>query len=184
MPILPILTILVAVAVVLALLLLRNRARRDREMSWEQIVSKLCPVESEGVATISNRYLNPQKNLTETQPQAMYQMLGGMAGLNAMYENSKVILALAGYATRWNFEEGYIVTEKIRRDAVRLQRTIMLIQLEIVLKDGIFYKIFRLRKAAFRLEEAASLYQRMTLHLLALYESSHVGLYPQLLAAL
>ena len=111
-------------------------------------------------------------------------MLGGMAGLNAMYENSKVILALAGYATRWNFEEGYIVTEKIRRDAVRLQRTIMLIQLEIVLKDGIFYKIFRLRKAAFRLEEAASLYQRMTLHLLALYESSHVGLYPQLLAAL
>ena len=41
----------------------------------------------------------------------------------------------------------------------RLQSKIMLIQLEIVLKNGIFYKIFRLRKAAFRLEEAASLYQ-------------------------
>ena len=67
----------------------------------------------------------------------MYQTLGGVAALNATYENSKVILALAGYATRWNFEEGYIVPDKIRRDVVCLQRTIMLIQLEIVLNDGI-----------------------------------------------
>ncbi|HTF67343.1 MAG TPA: hypothetical protein VK638_32155 [Edaphobacter sp.] len=85
----------------------------------------------------------------------LYTMLGGMAGLNTMCENSKAILELAGYVTRWNFEEGTIVTERIRRDAVRLQRTILLIQLEMLVQSA-SPKLNSLNRAAFRIEEATA----------------------------
>ena len=48
-------------------------------------------------------------------------MLGGREGLRRMRENAKLMLILAAHAQQWNFDEGVIVTERMRRDAVRLR---------------------------------------------------------------
>jgi hypothetical protein len=175
--------ILICLLVVAALFTLSRRASLKRNVEWSDLVARLRPVANLHIAQIANGYSHPTKHQIEMEPQTMYTMLGGMAGLNTMYENSKAILELAGYVTRWNFEEGTIVTERIRRDAVRLQRTILLIQLEMLVQSA-SPKLNFLNRAAFRIEEAAAMYHRITVSLLALYETSHMGLYPRLVEAL
>ena len=148
----------------------RIRASRKRHAEWGDLLAKLRPVPNLSVAQIADGYIHPTKHQIEIEPQTMYAVLGGMAGLSTMYDNSKAILDLAGYVTRWNFEEGIIVTEKIRRDAGRLQRTILLIQIEMLIRS-VFPKLNVLNRAAFRIEEAAAMYHRITVSLLALYET-------------
>jgi hypothetical protein len=85
-------------------------------------------------------------------------------------------MALASYAERWNYEEAVIVAERMRSDASVLRRALRRLSMSLVLrKAGVL--------APFRVQEAASAYYLMRRRLLALYETSHVGRYPTLLAA-
>jgi hypothetical protein len=91
------------------------------------------------------------------------------------------MLALAAYAQRWNFAEAVIVTERMRLDAATLRRAVRHVELGLIPS-----KMLRRYQMTIPLhaQEAASAYYLMRQRLLALYGTSHAGLYPKLATAL
>ncbi|MGA7317634.1 MAG: hypothetical protein WBX22_27115 [Silvibacterium sp.] len=96
-----------------------------------------------------------------------------------MRRNARILIALAAFARRWNFTESVIVKERMRQDALHLQRA----TLQVILRT-----VFRASRNAgvppghgvFYLHDAVGAYHLMTKRLLALYRTSHAGLYPRL----
>jgi hypothetical protein len=152
-------------------------AIRVDKRSWQDLVSQLKKIEFERVTSVARDYLEPREGQISLEPTDMWLMLGGREGLRRMRENARLMLLLAAHAQRWNFDEGVIVTERMRRDALRLRQAIRHIEFTLT-----FHAVLR-RSATlipFHLHEAASSYYLMRQRLLALYRTSHAGLYPVL----
>ena len=155
----------------------RLKVSKLSRLSWDDLLAKLEPVPVDGIATVARDYLQPTKGQISIQPNQMWALIGGADGLRRMYANAGILIALAGYAQRWNPEESVIVWERMRRDGMALRRATVKLSIGMMLGH----------KAAlgpFRVQEAASAYYLMSQRLLALYESSHAGRYPALAAAL
>jgi hypothetical protein len=96
-----------------------------------------------------------------------------------MRRNAGILIALAAYAQRWNFTESVIVKERMRQDALHLQRA----TLQMILRT-----VFRTSRDAgvppgrcvFYLHDSVGAYHLMTKRLLVLYRTSHAGLYLRL----
>ena len=149
------------------------RRRRLRRMRWDELVARVQPVNVDGVASIAENFLRPSKDQLRMEPGEMWEMVGKLKGMEAMRSNADAMLELAQFASRWNVVEGRIVSEMIRRDAVRLKRAIVQIELAMFFQLGSVF-------APFQLQEAAACYHLMRGRLLGLYEVAHVGLYPRL----
>lgn len=150
--------------------------RVDRR-SWTDLVSQIRRIEFEHISSIARDYLEPSEGQIALEPTDMWLMLGGRDGLRAMRQNARLMLLLAAHAQRWNFDEGVIVTERIRRDALRLQQSVRRIELALLLHRLLHHSGTLI---PFHLHEAASAYYLMRQRLLALYQTSHAGLYPRL----
>jgi len=150
--------------------------RVDRR-SWQELVSQLKRIEFQRITSVARDYLDPQGGQISLEPADMWLMLGGREGLRRMRENARLMLLLAAHAQQWNFDEGVIVTERMRRDAIRLNSAVRRIELALT-----FNMILRRSSnlIPFHLHEAASSYYIMRQRLLALYQTSHSGLYPRL----
>jgi hypothetical protein len=157
------------------------RARRPSvrldQRSWGELVSSLKPVEFDHVRSVAQDFLEPREGQITLEPPDMWLMLGGRDGLRRMRKNAELMLMLAAHAQRWNFDEGVIVTERIRRDGVRLENSIRRVEMALL-----FHSLMRRSTTLipFHLHEAASSYYLMRQRLLALYQTSHSGLYPRL----
>ena len=150
------------------------------ERSWKVVLAKLQPVEVNGIGYIAQDFLDPQRNQIAVEPEIIWHMLGGEIGLNRMRDNADLLIALAAYASQWNEAEGTIVAERMRRDAVRLRSALRQIQF------GMASQLITGRhwiSVPFKLQEAASSYYLMRQRLLALYETSHIALLPELAQA-
>lgn len=150
--------------------------RVDRR-SWQDLVSQIKRIEFQRVTCVARDYLDPKEGQISLEPTDMWLMLGGRDGLHRMRDNAQLMLLLAAHAQQWNFDEGVIVTERMRRDALRLRRSVRRIEIALT-----FHALLR-RSATvipFHLHEAASSYYLMRQRLLALYQTSHAGLYPRL----
>jgi len=150
--------------------------RVDRR-SWQDLVSQLKRIEIERVTSVARDYLEPKEGQISLEPTDMWLMLGGREGLHRMRENANLMLLLAAHAQQWNFDEGVIVTERMRRDAIRLRGAVRRIETALT-----FHLVLRHSATLipFHLHEAASAYYLMRQRLLALYQTSHAGLYPRL----
>ena len=150
--------------------------RVDRR-SWADLVAALKPIDFEQVRFVARDFLDPREGQLSFEPPEMWVMLGGKSGLRRMRENAEIMLQLAAHAQQWNFDEGVIVTERIRRDALRLRQSVRRVEMAIAL-----HSILRRSTTLipFHLHEAASSYYLMRQRLLALYQTSHAGLYPRL----
>jgi hypothetical protein len=152
-------------------------AIRVERRSWQDLVSQLKRIEFERVTSVARDYLEPKEGQISLEPTDMWLMLGGREGLRRMRENAKLMLLLAVHAQQWNFDEGVIVTERMRRDALRLYHAVRRVEIALTFH-------FVVRRSAnlipFHLHEAASSYDLMRQRLLALYQTSHAGLYPAL----
>ena len=145
-------------------------------VTWEQLVSKLEAIPMEGITRVATDYLQPRKGQLAIETDEMWFLIGEEQGLMRMEANADVLIALAAFASQWNFEESVIVAERMRRDGLALRHAVRKLALGRVLGDkttGPFY-----------VQEAASRYWLMRERLLALYETSHAGRYPRLAAAL
>jgi hypothetical protein len=173
------LALLVAVFLFLAFGLVRTQlsARRLSTLSWEDLLAKLEPVETDGITALAVEYLNPGNLQMEIKPDDIWNMIGCAEGLSRMRANSDVLIALATYAQRWNLDEGAIVAEQMRRDGMALRRAVVGIGLGMTCGYG------KGRVTSY-VHEAASAYYLMRLRLLALYKTSPAGRYPSLAAAL
>jgi hypothetical protein len=150
-----------------------SSARRLANSSWEELLTQLHPLASDGIMTVALDHLAPSKDQLALEPETMWHLLGGLEGLQRMRENGRILIALASYVERWNFNEGVIIAERMRRDGLQLRRSVTRIMIETFL--GL--KQIRL---PFYLHEAASAYYLMRQRLLVLYETNHAGLYPRL----
>lgn len=171
----------VVIALLAAALRTQLAAHRIRQQSWTELVSALQPIEFEHVSSVARDYLEPHEGQISLEPPDMWLLLGGEDGLRRMRQNASLMLMLAGHAQRWNFDEGVIVTERMRRDALRLSRAVRRIEWELRL-----HRLMRRTGTVipFQLHEAASAYYLMRQRLLALYQTSHAGLYPRLVEVL
>lgn len=145
--------------------------------TWDELLAQVQPVKADGVMTVALNHLVPTKDQMELEPETMWNLLGGLEGLLRMRENGRILIALAAYVERWNFDEGVIIAERMRRDGLQLRRAVFHVMLETFLGR-------RAIRIPFYLLEAASSYYLMKQRLLALYEMNHAGLYPRLAEAL
>lgn len=166
---------LVLLTCLLGFALLRSyiAANRLARCTWEELVGKLRPVAADGVMMVALDHLAPSKDQLGLQPETMWTLLGGLEGLARMRENGRVLVALASYVERWNFDEGVIIAERMRRDGLQLRSSVNRVMLETFLG-------LKQVRIPFYLHEAASSYYLMRQRLLVLYETNHAGLYPRL----
>jgi len=151
--------------------------RRLLRCDWNELIGKLETIPQMEVARIGDDYLNPRSNQIEIEPADIWTAIGGLEGVRRMRRNARVLIALAAHAQRWNFTESVIVMERMRRDAMQLQRATLQITLRTCLHLGSL-------RVPFHLHESTSSYYLMTKRLLTLYQNSHSGLYPRLVVAL
>lgn len=144
---------------------------------WSDLLSQLASVPTAPVSRVADEYLNPQPNQLGTEPIDIWAAIGGLEGTRRMRRNARVLVALAAYAERWNYTEGVIVAERMRHDALQLRRATFQITMRTALHTGNL-------RIPFYMHEAAVSYHLMTQRLLALYQTSHAGLYPRLAEAL
>lgn len=152
-------------------------AQRRRSATWEDLISGMEPMHARGLELVALDNLQPQANQLRLEPEHLWGLIGGMEGLRRMRKNADLLIALAAYVQRWNFEEGVIVAERMRHDAVQLKRAIFRIRFDMMLRRT------QLR-TPFYIHQAATSYYLMTKRVLALYETSHSGLLPKLAAAM
>jgi hypothetical protein len=148
-------------------------ANRLARCSWEELLAQLHRIETDVVTAVAMNHLAPGKNQLTLQPEDMWNLLGGLEGLQRMRENGRILIALASYVERWNYEEGVIIAERMRRDGLQLRRSVTRIMLETFLG-------MKQVRIPFYLHEAASSYYLMRQRLLVLYQTNHAGLYPRL----
>ncbi len=170
--------ILFALAIsALGFALARTSADRTKlsRLSWEDLVGRLQPVSVDGILTVALDYLQPGKDQIRIETSEMWEMIGGAEGVRRMHANADILIALAGYAQRWNPTESVIVAERMRRDGLTLRRAALKLSSNVMTSQGAIH-------GPFNVQEAASSYYLMRQRLLALYETSHAGRYPQLAA--
>ena len=153
------------------------RRRRLEARSWEEVLARVEPVNFEGLRTIAGCYLQPDKDQLRVEPSTMWEMVGGLEGIARLKSNAAVMLELAVFAERWNGDEGPVISEMMRRDAVRLKSAVTRVQLVFLFHLGFL-------RAPFYLQEASASYYLMRGRLMGLYQNSHIGLVPRLEAAI
>ena len=87
------------------------------------------------------------------------------------------MLEMAILAERWNDETGHVVSEFMRRDALRLNKSLRRVELSL------FFGVGKVR-APFALQEAVACYCLLRARLFAMYKITHVGRIPFLEASL
>jgi hypothetical protein len=70
------------------------KAWKLSRMSWDELVSKIEPV-SVGIVTIARDYLQPGKDQIQLKPHELWELSGGLDGLQKMYANAEILIALA-----------------------------------------------------------------------------------------
>ncbi|MGA3159786.1 MAG: hypothetical protein ABSC77_01110 [Terracidiphilus sp.] len=159
----------------------RRSSRTMVLLEWNDLVAGIYRLDVVELSAVAVDYLTPRRGQIEMEPKEIWESLGGYEGLRRMRENAEIMLALAAYAQRWNFEEAVIVTERMRLDAASLRRAVR--RVEIGMIPARLLRRFRLT-LPLHAQEASSAYYLMRQRLLALYETSHVSRYPALAAAL
>ena len=164
----------------LAALHARKTTVRLDGRDFDALLASLEPINLEGLSCVARDFLEPRRGQISMEPEVIWQLLGGDLGLRRMRANADLLLAFAAHAAQWNDEEGRIVAERMRRDALHLRSALRQIRL------GMLSQLVTGRhwvSVPFQLQEAASSYYLMRQRLLALYETSHVGLLPLLAQA-
>jgi hypothetical protein len=160
-----------------SLLQTHRKAAALSRLSWDDLLGKLKPVGADGINTIALDYLQPGKGQTRIETDELWELIGGFEGIRRIRANADVLLALAGFAQRWNPAESVIVAERMRRDGIALRRAALKLLVSLPLGFG-------KTLGPFNVQQAASSYYLMRQRLLALYETSHAGRYPELAAIL
>jgi hypothetical protein len=154
-----------------------TRRRRLILQGWDDVLASIRPVNIEGLRLVANHYLQPDKDQLSVEPEKMWEIVGGLTGIQTLKSNAKVMQNLAIYAERWNWDQGPVVSELIRRDAARLNKAVFRIQLAYFFQRGFI-------RAPFDIQEAVASYHLIRTRLFGLYQVTHIALVPSLEAAL
>jgi hypothetical protein len=159
-----------------------RRARHISDRSWEQLLERLTFVNRESVALIALAYADESGQRrnedpdTELKPSQIWNLIGGLEGLEALENNCAVLIDMAFYVQRW-YPEAVVLAEELRLNTREIE-----------------WHVERLRGAAKRgnlelsfadyAQPAIAKYYLMTRHLLLLYERGNLPMFSDLRGAI
>ena len=160
-----------------ALYLLRFR-KRERDLStvtWAELIGRFQSTDIAGLVEIADCFLHPNAHQLRIEPGTMWTTVGGLNGLAILSSNAEVMLLLAMYAERWDDVNGRVISEIMRRDALKLRTARRHIEMSMLTQRGMVH-------LGMELQEAVASYCLMRARLLGMYGACHSGLLPQLAA--
>src|SRR5215831_15802352 len=163
-------------AVVLVALYLgrwRMNVRRRNSETWESLLAKLRPDWS--ARELSDQFLW-KEGLTST-PEDTWTRMEGPRGLWVMYQNARVMLEMADYATRHCENIDRVLVETLRSDAMQIRVCVLMALAQYALSqasEGVRVNAFR----------AASMYTGMAARMTQLLQENAAVLVPDFVAAM
>ena len=158
------------------------RSRKATPASWEDLFTKLTWIDRNNIAQVALDLVdvNGQPKIDEDaaslEPSQLWNLIGGLDGLEVLERNSEVLIDLAFYVQQW-YPEALPIAERLRLDARELK-----------------WHVARLRGAAergnlqisfpFYAQRAVAKYYVMTRRLLSLYEAANLSTLADLQRAL
>lgn len=174
--------LLVGVALFIVLAKAHRRARRSRSRDWEQLLSRLVVVDRGSIAEVALDVIDksgePRQDTESAslEPAQIWNLVGGMKGLEILEANCAVLIDLAFYVQQW-YPEALAITEQLRLNAREIQWHIE--RLRGAQKTG------KLETAIpMYAQRAATIYYLMTRRVLALYEEGNINMLQELQKAL
>ncbi|HEY5328587.1 MAG TPA: hypothetical protein VIJ79_01775 [Acidobacteriaceae bacterium] len=157
------------------------RARRASKSTWAGILARLAPVDNRNIAIVALDLIDEEGNpriggIPELEPGAIWDLLGGLNGLQTLGANCDVLIDLAAYVQLW-YPEALVVAEQLRLNAREIKWHIE--RLQGASQTGNL-------KSSFPdyAQRAAATYYLMTRRLLDLYASTELPTLTDLQAAL
>jgi hypothetical protein len=158
------------------------RSRGSSPAHFEDLFAQLKWIDRNNIAQVALDLVDPSgrpkvdEEAATLEPSQLWNLIGGLDGLEIMERNSEVLIALAFYVQQW-YPEAVPVAERLRLDARELK-----------------FQVGRLRGAAeqgnlqvsfpFYGQRAVAVYYRMTRRVLELYGAANVSMLADLQRAL
>ena len=169
----PLLQIAAVVLVALYLGRWRMNVRRRNSQSWETLLARLRPDWS--ARELTDQFLW-KEGLTST-PEDTWTRMEGPRGLWVMYQNAKVMLEMADYATRNCENIDRVLVETLRSDAMQIRVCVLMALAQYAFSqasEGVRVNAFR----------AASMYTGMAARMTQLLQENAAVLVPDFVAAM
>jgi len=158
------------------------RNRRSSPAQFEDLFAQLKWIDRNNIAQVALDLVDPSglpkadEEAATMEPSQLWNLIGGLDGLETMEQNGEILIALAFYVHQW-YPEAVPVAERLRLDARELN-----------------FHVGRLRGAAqqgnlqisypFYAQRAVATYYRMTRRVLELYEAANPSMLADLQRAL
>jgi hypothetical protein len=165
-----VLAVLFLVALSTALLHTYLRARRSAGQSWDDLLGRLSWIDRDAVSTIALDAIcesgepRPSGDGFTLEPDVIWNLLGGLEGLEAIQHNCEVLVEMASYVQR-TYPEALLVAEQLRLNAREIDWHVG--RLKGAAQTGNLQASFDAYA-----QRAVVSYYLMTRHLLALYGSA------------
>ena len=112
---------LVAVAVVVSILVGLSayyiaRARRSSRNAWMILMRRIRPIDRDKFTAVALDLLEERDPEQQLDPENIFDMIGGMNGMDALEQNCDVLIDLATYVQRW-YPDALQLGEELRLNA-------------------------------------------------------------------
>jgi len=110
------------------------RLRKSARAGWEDLVKRLISVDRDGVDTVALDAIEPSgERRTDglaraLEPDRIWQLLGGLEGVEDIEANSRVLVDMAAYLQR-TYPEAAAVAEELRLQAMELERYVGMLRM-------------------------------------------------------
>jgi hypothetical protein len=160
-------------AVALVLARWRNGLRKRNAQSWDSLLGRLRPDWS--ARELSDHFL--WKEGLSATPEDAWQRMKGPNGLWVMYQNARVMMEMAEYASRNSESVDRVLLETLRSDAMQIRLCVMMALGQYAFSqasEGVRVNAFR----------AASMYTGMAARMTQLLQEHAAVIVPDFVAAM
>jgi len=92
------------------------RARRASRNAWTILLGRLREIDRDKFAAVALDLLEDRDVQQQLDPSLIFEMIGGMDGLDALEQNCDVLIDLATYVQKW-YPEALQLAEELRLNA-------------------------------------------------------------------
>jgi hypothetical protein len=142
--------------------------------AWALLLGRLQQIDRDNFAAVALDLLEDSD--AQLDPDRIFEMIGGMSGLDALEQNCDVLIDLAAYVQRW-YPEALQIAEELRLNAREIKWHIG--RLRGASQTGHLREQFPVYA-----QRAVATYYLMTRSLLVLYEGVHLPEYAELQRAI
>jgi len=157
------------------------RMRKASNATWSDLMNRLIAVDRDQIAFVALDLVDEtghprEAGDSEIDPSNIWDLIGGLDGLEVLEKNCDVLIDLAFYVQRWH-PEAVVVAEQLRLNAREIKWHVA--RLKGAQETGNLASSF-----PFYAQRAVATYYLMTRHLLALYEQGNLAELAQLQAVI